>query len=141
VRGPAQATLSDRPGLSVVLIVLSHFESRTDQLVTTLDGANGLMSFRRSQGSGPQRAGPGGGKRSLGLQFRGVGGVLSATSSVASGSIAERAEFLAQDEVLSLNGRPIAEYAQGSLGSLIGGSEPLRWEVKRGDEVVVIEVN
>ena len=57
------------------------------------------------------------------------------------GSTAERAGFLAGDEVVSLNGRPIAEYAQGSLGGLIGGSEPLRWEVKRGDEVVVIEIN
>lgn len=116
----------------------------TDELVVTIDQRSGLLALRRpdraspeSGGAGPRASGP---PRRLGVRFGGPGGSLSAIASVDRGSLGEQVGFLAGDIVLSLNGRPMAEYDVAALGELIRGTAVLTWEIDRKGERVTIVV-
>ena len=99
-----------------------------DQVVLSIDQKNKLVGMQKSE-AGTKKVSS---RRRLGISFRGMpGGSVLSVGGVESGSIAEKAGFLAGDVMLTLNGKPTEEYDMAALGALFGGSESLRFEVDR----------
>jgi type II secretory pathway component PulC len=59
------------------------------------------------------------------------GGSVLEIGRVDPGSIGETAGLLAGDVLLTLNGRPTAEYDMSELGTLFRSSTPLRFDIER----------
>jgi predicted aspartyl protease len=100
------------------------------ELVVSIDQKNHLIAFRK-----PARdvaASAGNKPRRLGIMFRGMpGGSVLEIGRVDPGSIGETAGLLAGDVLLTLNGRPTAEYDMSELGTLFRSSTPLRFDIER----------
>ncbi len=110
-------------------------------VVLSIDQGSRLLAMR-AYDSGPQvtvseaTSGP----RSLGVQFRGMGGGPLAVSNVIAGSLGERAGFKSGDVLNAVNGRATSDYDMSELRSLIQGSEPLRFDILRDGAPLTIEI-
>lgn len=111
-------------------------------LVVEIDSGSGLIAFRRAaRAETTGTLEPAARPRRLGIRFRGIpGGGLREIAGVEPGSRGEQAGFEAGDIIVSLNARPMSEYDQTALGTLIRGATPLVWEIERAGEHHVIEV-
>lgn len=111
-------------------------------LVTTLDHRTRRIAFVRADPAPAasrqtSRRGP----RQLGIQFqRTPDGAFSTIAAVLPGSLGEELGFKTGDTPLTINGRPMSEFDMAALQGLVGGGLPLRWELERNGERVVIEV-
>lgn len=121
----------------------AHIGARIlDNLVISVDQRNRLLAFRHAEPSSSvapteATAVP----RRLGVRFRGTPSAgFTHVASVDPGSLGERAGFQPDDLLVSLNGQPISEYDQVTLGTLIRGTAPLRWVVERDGVRHVIEI-
>jgi len=113
-----------------------------DHLVISVDQRNNLLAFQRAESSPTVEASQGRtAPRRLGVRFRGTSSSsFTQVASVAAGSLGERVGFRSGDVLVSLNGKPMSSYDQASLGTIIRGTERLRWKVKRDGAPLVIEV-
>jgi len=113
------------------------------ELAITIDQRNGLLAVRRvvQNGDAGRKVGARAiGPRRLGVRLGGPGGDLSRVSSVDPGSLGEQAGFTAGDVIRSINGRPMSQFDQASLGALIRGGEPLTFVLMRGTEEHVLKI-
>jgi predicted aspartyl protease len=121
----------------------AHIGARIlDGLIVSVDQKNHLLAFRRAQPT-PATRSPAAKTtpRRLGVRFRGTPPAhFTHVASVDAGSLGERSGFQPGDRLVSLNGRPMSEYDRSSLGRLIGGTTPLRWELEREGVRHVIEI-
>ena len=78
------------------------------------------------------------GQRRLGLGIN-PQEVVPSVLLVDPGSLADAAGFQVGDVIESVNGRALSEYGSG-LGALFGGTEPLRFVVRRGDENLTLRI-
>jgi hypothetical protein len=115
-------------------------------LVVEIDSGSGRIAFRRAAGPETTQTRepaprPPASPRRLGIRFRGFrGGGLREIAGVEPGSLGQQAGFEAGDIIVSLNARPMSDYDQTALGTLIRGATPLVWEIERAGEHHVIEV-
>jgi regulator of sigma E protease len=86
-------------------------------------------------------AGPQTPRRRLGIRFQGTpGGGQLIVAGVDPGSISEQAGFRAGDKIIAINDRPCEELDVNELGSLLGGASPLKFQLERNGESLVIDV-
>jgi S1-C subfamily serine protease len=107
--------------------------------VVSIDQSNELIRFRKVA----QRpaADSGNAPRRLGVRFRGMpGGGALTVAGVEPGSTAEQAGLLPGDVLLTLNGKPAADYDMAALGALFRSSDPLRIEVDRDGDTQTVEI-
>lgn len=98
-----------------------------DRLVISVDQANGLIAFARTEAPAPEQE-----PRRLGLRLGGPGSSsLSSVTGVDSESLAERSGLREGDTIVTLNGRPISEFDAATLGDLFRGTETLEFVVIR----------
>ncbi len=108
-------------------------------MLVSIDQQNSLISFvRPDPGSAKQKREK---RRRLGVRFRGMSadGPLT-VANVMPGSLAASAGFQAGDRLVSLNGKPSAEFDMAELGKLFGSSMPLNIGVERNGAVQMIEI-
>ena len=125
-----------------------------DTLEISLDQGNRLIAIHRSipqehssQPTGEPRvvmrrvAGPQTPRRRLGIRFQGTpGGGQLIVAGVDPGSISEQAGFRAGDRIIAINDRPCEELDVNELGSLLGSASPLKFQLERNGESLVIDV-
>jgi predicted aspartyl protease len=119
-----------------------------DDLVLSVDQKNHLLAFQQpersrvaKQATAETPATAPAGPRRLGVRFRGNPPAhFTEVASVDAGSLGERYGLQAGDQLVSLNGVPMADYNRGTLGSLIAGTELLRWVIERNGVRKTIEI-
>ncbi len=110
------------------------------QRVMSIDQKNSLMSLSPLPDAGEVVSKPS--PRRLGLGFRGVPGQGRwVVSAVAPDSLAATAGFRVDDELVSLNGAPAADYDMSKFGALFRAHEPLSFVVQRKSEKLTLEID
>lgn len=113
-------------------------------LVLSIDQRNGLLQLRKSQANTVTHvvaAESSGEPRRLGLQLRSLpAGSPPTVTMIVSGSLSERAGLKIGDVLVSVNGQPMQGLNIRELGSLFKSTTPLRFEVERNGEPLVVEI-
>jgi predicted aspartyl protease len=110
------------------------------EYMMSVDQAKQLIRFQKLM----QRpvADAGNTPRRLGVQFRGMpGGTALTIGRVDSGSLAEQSGLLPGDVLVKLNDKATEEYDMPALGKLFRSTEPLRFDIDRGGQLLAIEID
>jgi len=102
------------------------------QFLMTVDQANRLVRFEPLEARAITQHREEASRRRVGIQFGGIAARdLDTIGGVVPGSLAEQAGLQAADRIVSLNDRAMSEYDMSELGELLGGHDPLRFEIDR----------
>jgi len=69
------------------------------------------------------------------------GGTALTIGRVDSGSLAEQSGLLPGDVLVKLNDKATEEYDMPALGKLFRSTEPLRFDIDRGGQLLAIEID
>jgi membrane-associated protease RseP (regulator of RpoE activity) len=110
-------------------------------LLVTLDQSNRLSKMVISSPQVQKKVEkPPKARRRIGIQLRQRGAGEMEISMIQSDSLGEKAGLKKGDIIIGLNDQPINDFDMKALGKLFGGSDPLRFDIKRNGERLHVEI-